>query len=326
MFSFWKKRLGIGMAAAAHDSSSRESLEMKSDQLHHVDYNLQAEELGTVLLDRVKSAAASLHYLRSKALLAVPDLLAHESLGAEQLTLEDDGSVSEVAKDIITLLTFHSPGEEDTFPGTSEKNQDSLVIRDGACTLKMIQFIQMVADVLESLLRRVTAAESEASFHKERVIIGEEEIRRKTVEIEHLLSSVDGMKQIVLGNKGVLNKTMEIIKTLVEASRRDREEAVEKEEELRRVKTEFESLRNYVNTSTNAVETLRSSERQFKTIEARLVAKSAQLEGEKAQKEVEIQKLMEENVKLTALLDKKEAQILALNEQCKFMALNASNI
>lgn len=135
--------------------------------------------------------------------------------------------------------------------------------------MKMIQFIQMVADVLESLLRRVTAAESEASFHKERVIIGEEEIRRKTVEIEHLLSSVDGMKQIVLGNKGVLNKTMEIIKTLVEASRRDREEAVEKEEELRRVKTEFESLRNYVNTSTNAVETLRSSERQFKTIEAR---------------------------------------------------------
>lgn len=172
MFSFWKKRLGIGMAAAAHDSSSRESLEMKFGQLHHVDCNLQAEELG-VLLDRVKSAAASLHYLRSKALLAVPDLLPHGSLGAEQLTLEDDGSVSEVAKDIITLLTFHSPGEEDTFPGTSEKNQDSLVIRDGACTLKMIQFIQMVADVLESLLRRVTAAESEASFHKERVIIGE---------------------------------------------------------------------------------------------------------------------------------------------------------
>lgn len=57
-----------------------------------------------------------------------------------------------------------------------------------------------------------------------------------------------------------------------------------------------------------------------------LVAKSTQLEGEKAQKEVEIQKLMEENVKLATLLDKKEAQLLALNEQCKVMALNASNI
>ncbi|PNX91129.1 calcium-dependent kinase CPK1 adapter protein, partial [Trifolium pratense] len=33
------------------------------------------------------------------------------------------------------------------------------------------------------------------------------------------------------------------------------------------------------------------------------------------QKEAEVQKLMEENVKLSTLLDKKEAQLLALNEQ-----------
>ena len=41
-----------------------------------------------------------------------------------------------------------------------------------------------------------------------------------------------------------------------------------------------------------------------------------QLEGEKAQKKVEVQKLMEENVKLTAVSDKKEAQLLALIEKC----------
>ncbi|KAG5412672.1 hypothetical protein IGI04_000239 [Brassica rapa subsp. trilocularis] len=289
--------------AAAHDSSPREDLELKFGQLH-IDYNSQAEEL-SVLLDRVKSAAESLHFLRSKArILAVPD--------AEQLELEDDGSVSEVVNDIISLLTF---------TGTS-KNQDSLVVtEDGA----MLQSIQMIADVLESLLRRVTAAESEASFQKERVIIGEEEIRRKTIQIENMSLRLEEMKQIVHENKDVLDETVEIIKKLVEDSRKDREKAVENEEELRRVKTEFESLRNYVNTSTNVVETLLSSERQFQTIEARLVAKSAQLEGEKAQKEVEVQKLMEENVKLTALLDKKEAQLQALNEQCKVMALNASN-
>jgi hypothetical protein len=44
------------------------------------------------------------------------------------------------------------------------------------------------------------------------------------------------------------------------------------------------------------------------------------------QTETEVQKLMEENVRLSALLDKKEAQLLAMNEQCKLMALNASNI
>ena len=59
---------------------------------------------------------------------------------------------------------------------------------------------------------------------------------------------------------------------------------------------------------------------------SRLVAKTTQLEGEKMQKEAEVQKLMEENVRLSALLDKKEAQLLALNEQCKMMALSASNM
>lgn len=44
------------------------------------------------------------------------------------------------------------------------------------------------------------------------------------------------------------------------------------------------------------------------------------------QKEAEVQKLMEENVRLSALLDKKEAQLLALNEQCKVMALSASDM
>lgn len=64
----------------------------------------------------------------------------------------------------------------------------------------------------------------------------------------------------------------------------------------------------------------------FLSREHRLVGKTTQLEGEKMQKEAEVQKLMEENVKLSTLLDKKEAQLLALNEQCKMMALSASNM
>lgn len=222
-----------------------------------------------LLLGRVKSAAASLRYLRSKArILAVPRLT-HLTLGAEQLDLEDDSSVSEVATD-ISLLPSHNPGE-DTLTETN-KNQDSLVIEDGAYTWKTLQSIQMVTDVLESLLRRVTAAESETFFQKERVIIGEEEIRMKTVQIENLSLRLEEMKRIVQGNKTVLDETAEIIKKLVEDSRRDREKAVENEEEVRRVKTECESLKNYVNTSTNVIQTLLSSERHFQTIEARSVS------------------------------------------------------
>lgn len=53
----------------------------------------------------------------------------------------------------------------------------------------------------------------------------------------------------------------------------------------------------------------------------RLIDRATRLQSEKVQKEAEVQGLMAENVRLNALLDKKEAQLLAMNEQCKFMAL-----
>jgi len=55
------------------------------------------------------------------------------------------------------------------------------------------------------------------------------------------------------------------------------------------------------------------------------VQKVMKLESEKAQKEVQVQKVMEENVRLHAMLDKKEAQLQAMSEQCKLMALNHHN-
>lgn len=58
----------------------------------------------------------------------------------------------------------------------------------------------------------------------------------------------------------------------------------------------------------------------------RLVAETTHLENEKVKKEAEVQKLIEENVRLRTLLDKKEAQLLAMNEQCKWMALNSPGI
>ena len=58
-----------------------------------------------------------------------------------------------------------------------------------------------------------------------------------------------------------------------------------------------------------------------KTQKEAQVQKVMKLESEKAQKEVQVQKVMEENVRLHAMLDK-EAQLQAMSEQCKFMALN----
>ncbi|XP_010413224.1 PREDICTED: uncharacterized protein LOC104699592 isoform X1 [Camelina sativa] len=274
------------------------------------------KELG-VLSGRVRSTATMLRYLRSKArVLAIPDLANVEQIELKGLDLaEKDGGSS-------------SAGDRSTNPETS-RYRGSLGVEDGAYTNEMLQSIETVIDVLESLVRRVTAAESESAVQKERALLGEEEVSRKTVQIENLALKLEEMERFAHGTNSVLNEMRERIEELVEETMRQREKAVENEEELSRVKREFESLKSYVSTFTNVRETLLSSERQFKTIEElfeRLVTKTTQLEGEKAQKEVEVQKLMEENVKLTALLDKKEAQLLALNEQCKVMALSASNI
>ncbi|KAA8547472.1 hypothetical protein F0562_003664 [Nyssa sinensis] len=128
------------------------------------------------------------------------------------------------------------------------------------------------------------------------------------------------MEKFALGTNCVLNEMRQRVEDLVEETSRQRLRAAENEQELIRVKRDFESLKSYVNSLTSVRETLLSSEKQFQTIERlfeRLVAKTTQLESEKTQKEAEVQKLMEENVRLSALLDKKEAQLLAMNEQCK---------
>ncbi|CAN7090312.1 unnamed protein product [Brassica rapa subsp. narinosa] len=91
---------------------------------------------------------------------------------------------------------------------------------------------------------------------------------------------------------------------------RDDETEESIEEEMCRVKREFKSLKSYVSTFTNVRETT------IQELFERSGQLVTQLEGEKAQKKVEVQKLMEESVKLTAVSDKKEAQLLALIEKC----------
>ncbi|XP_010531082.1 PREDICTED: rab11 family-interacting protein 3 [Tarenaya hassleriana] len=284
-----------------------------------------------VLWGEVRLIATMLHHLKSKArIMAVPEL-AHLSCVVEQLegvslVEKGDAQPSKSATE-IDLLPSDSPGEE-TQTGIG-RHPNYLDIKDKVYANVMLQSIQMVTDMLESLVRRVTAAESETVVQKEKVLLCEEEIKRKAVQIENLSLKLEEMERFAEGTNSVLNEMRERIEELVEETTRQRQKAMENEEELSRVKREFESLKSYISTFTNVRETLLSSERQFQTIEVlfeRLVAKTTQLEGEKAQKEVEVQKMMEENVRLMALLDKKEAQLLALNEQCKFMALNSLNI
>ncbi|MFQ6634093.1 hypothetical protein Gotur_010156 [Gossypium turneri] len=321
-----------------------------------------------ILWRRVKTTATLLAYLKSKArVMAVPDL-AHKSCGIKLLEgvglVDKEGTPLSGWSRSADLASFDCVDEE-TWTGIS-RQQDSLDEQDAAYIGELIKSVQMVTDVMEVLVKRVIMAESETAMEKEKVTLGQEEIKRKAFQIENMSMKLEEMESFALATNNILNEMRQRVEDLVEETSRQRQRAAENEQELSRVKQDFESLKSYVSSLISVRETLLSSEQQFQTIErlfesipannvnfvpfdvisdhtkciinalvgdlhiisllVTLVAKSTQLEGEKKQKEDEVQKLMEENVRLTALLDKKEAQLLAMNEQCKVMALSSSNI
>ncbi|XP_054775749.1 uncharacterized protein LOC129284335 [Prosopis cineraria] len=284
-----------------------------------------------VLWRRVKTTATLLTYLKSKArIMAVPHL-AHTSCGIKQLEgvglVDKNGIPLSGWSRNVDVSSFDSPEEESWI--VMNRQHGSVDERDAAYVGEILKSVQMVADVMETLVKRVLLAESETAIEKEKVTLGHEEIKRKSAQLESMSMKLEEMERFAVGTNSILNEMRQRVEDLVEETTRQRQRAAENEQELSRVKRDFESLKSYVSSLISVRETLLSSEKQFQTIERlfeRLVEKTTQLEGEKMQKEAEVQKLMEENVRLNSLLDKKEAQLLALNEQCKVMALSASNL
>ncbi|CAA2966748.1 Hypothetical predicted protein [Olea europaea subsp. europaea] len=288
------------------------------------------KELG-VLWRRVKTAASLFTYLKSKArIMAVPQM-AHIVCGIKQLDgvglVDENGVPLSVSSRNVELSSFDSLDVE-TWTALGS-HHGSLDEDDVVYINESFKSVHMVGDVMESLVKRVIVAESETAIEKEKVTVGQDEIKRKNLQIENMSFRLEEMAQLALGTNCILNEMRQRVEDLVDETSRQRERAAENEQELCRVKQDFQSLKTYVSSLINIRETLISSEKQFQTIERlfeRLVVKTSQLENEKTQKEVEVQKLMEENVRLTALLDKKEAQLVAMNEQCKVLALNAPTI
>lgn len=289
-----------------------------------------AKEL-ELLWRRVKATATLLTYLKSKAQIVAVPHLAHTSCGIKHQEgvgyIDRHGiPLSEWSKD-VDLSSFGCSDEENLVASSIELG--ALVANDGAYIGNMLNSVCLVTDVMEVLVKRVILAESEVATEKEKVNSGIEEIKKKTLQIESMSTKVEEMERLAHGANGILNEMRQKVEDMVLETSRQRQRAADNEQELSRVKQDFESLRSYVSSLISVRETLLSSEKQFQTMEKlfdRLIAKTSHLESEKAKKEAEVQKLMEENVSLRSLLDKKEAQLLAMNEQCKFMALNNSGI
>ena len=228
-----------------------------------------AKEELEVLWRRVKTMVTLLTYLKSKAQLMVVPHLAHTSCGIKQLEgvgfIDKNGiPLSDWSRN-IDLSSFDSPNEEQLI-GISRKH-GPLDEQDAAYTDEILKSVQMVTDVMEALVKRVVLAESETAIEKEKVTFGQEEIKRKSIQIENMSLKLEEMERFALGTNSILNEMRQRVEDLVDETSRQRQRAAENEQELCRVKQDFESLKSYVSSLITVRETLLSSEKQFQTIE-----------------------------------------------------------
>ncbi|XP_024006957.1 golgin subfamily A member 5 isoform X2 [Eutrema salsugineum] len=306
--------------------SSRSSINILQDRFVTVEESAlvckQVSQKETdILWRRVKTATALLTYLKSKATTLAAADLAQLSPATDQL--EVDVLVNTSCFPVSGLLESIADAQLTMETGRRQGSTDE---NDGTYVTEMLKHVETVTGVMESLARRAIIAESEAAIEKGKVMLSQEEIQRKVGQIDNMSMKLEDMEKFALGTSSILCEMRQRVDDLVEETSRQKQRATENEQELCRVRRDFESLKSYVTSLISVRETLVSSEKQFQTIERlfeRLVAKTTQLESEKVQKEAEVQKLLEENVRLTALVDKKEAQLLAMNEQCKMMALSS---
>ncbi|CAA6655942.1 unnamed protein product [Spirodela intermedia] len=315
----WKQEL------ERHDSQV-ETLHEKLQEVKatiHRSQDMAKNEL-EFLWRRVRTTATLLTYLKSKACLMAVSQLAQSSYGIKH----DDGVVfvdrPGTSSSDLSKNADVSSVENSTEELLMSSNRPGFVgTNDCAYINQVFKSVQLVTDVMESLAKRVLMAEKKVATEKEKVDAGKEEIRRKSLQIEIMSAKVQEMEKFALGTNNVLNEMRQKVEDMVEETSRQRLRAAENEQELFRVKQDFESLKSYVCSLIGVREARLPSEQAQSTenLLGMLIDRATRLQSEKVQKEAEVQGLMAENVRLNALLDKKEAQLLAMNEQCKFMAL-----
>ncbi|KAL7231325.1 hypothetical protein ACSBR2_009569 [Camellia fascicularis] len=171
-----------------------------------------------VLWRRVKTTATLLTYLKSKArIMAVPHL-AHTSCGIKQLDgvglVDKNGVPVSGWSRNIDLSSFESLDDE-AWIGISNE-YGSLDEQDGAYFGEVLKSVEMVTDVMENLVKRVIMAESETAIEKEKLTLGQEEIKKKVIQIESMSVKLEEMERFALGTNCILNEMRQRVEDLRE--------------------------------------------------------------------------------------------------------------
>ncbi|KAL2520401.1 kinectin-related [Forsythia ovata] len=149
--------------------------------------------------------------------MAVPHM-AHTFCGIKQLDsmglVDKNGVPLSVSSRNVDLSSFDSPDAE-TWTALGS-HHGSLDEDDLVYISELLKSVQMVGDVMESLVKRVIVAESETVIEKEKVTVGQEEIKIKTLQIENMSLKLEEMEQLALGTNCILNEMRQRVEDLVE--------------------------------------------------------------------------------------------------------------
>ncbi|EFJ27541.1 hypothetical protein SELMODRAFT_95859 [Selaginella moellendorffii] len=288
-----------------------------------------------VLQDRATTVETLLAYLKSKARVMALPRYAFASCGIRKK--EGVGYVDKRGVPMADWLkgAATNPDENDC-AGGARGLSDELVAAIESNVLRSlsergeVEYVQrttvavaQVADAMEALLKRAIIAEAEVEVEQVRARMSEEEVTRKSIQIEEMWCRVEEMERVAVGTSGILKEMQVKLEDMEMETSRQRHRANENEQELSKVRRDFGILRSSVDSLVKARETIRSMERRIEEVERiseRLTARVGGLEAGKRNKEAEVQKLMLENDKLQARLDNKEAELAAVSEQVKMLA------
>ncbi|KAL2623141.1 hypothetical protein R1flu_003346 [Riccia fluitans] len=308
-------------------------LESEVDELKEqlVDVEENAKKEADLLSRRMKTADTLLRYLKSKAKIMAIPRYARTSCGIKQ----QDG-VGLVDKRGVPMAEWNNPADIPMFGNASKSGRDqglcpsleeenlSLLGKsgDGEYVERMAIMVMQVTEVMEMLLKRAIMAETQAEAEKEKNVMSQEELLKKTVQIENMWARVEEMEKVAIGTSGVLKDMQCKLEDMELETTRQRQRAAENEQELSRVRHDFGLLRSSVDNLVKARETIRCMEKRIyeaEDLSERLTARVLSLESGKKQKETEVERLLVENDSLRSTLDLKTAELSAAGDQVRIL-------
>ncbi|CAA7056978.1 unnamed protein product [Microthlaspi erraticum] len=167
---------------------SRSELNILQNAFQNVEESalVSKEKETDFLWRRVNTATALLTFLKSKATTVSASDFSQLSLGTSQQL------------------------EPSCFPGSglfeSIACGDGVDEVDGTYVTEMLNHVETVTGVMESLARRAVIAESEAAIEKEKVALSQEEIERKVGEMEKMAIKLEDMEKYALGTTSILGE------------------------------------------------------------------------------------------------------------------------